>query len=200
MKKVLALFSLELVFLSSCAIGPLVSHDTARTVGKSNHELIGGYGDAGYAFKWNYGLNDNLDFGLHLESLSIGLRAKYAFINNKEGWSFATALGTGSSLGGSHYYGDIVGSYLVGSWEPYGTIRLVHVTTDPLELKDTDTGQINFVVASSEYNYGQFMIGTRYWLNQNWLLSVEASSLFTDSSDFDISKGIIAGAALGYRY
>ncbi len=127
--------------LSGCAIGPLVSHETARTVGKSNHELIGGYGSAGYVLKWNVGLTENLDFGVHWEFLSIGIRAKYALVNgNNNGLSLAIAGGIGESIGGSHYYGDLMASYLSGKWEPYGTLRVVHVKNDPVEFRDKDTG------------------------------------------------------------
>lgn len=75
---ILILLMLTTTVLSGCAVGPLVSHETARTVGTTNHELMAGYGQAGYVIKWNYGLNENLDVGLHWESLSIGVRAKYA--------------------------------------------------------------------------------------------------------------------------
>jgi hypothetical protein len=184
-----------------CAVGPLVSHETARTVGHSHHELTGGYGQAGYALKWNYGLTDRLDWGLQWESLSIGIRGKYAVINGKnDGLSLALALGTGTSLGGSHVYGDIIASYLAGSWEPYTTMRIVHVTNDPLELSEKDTGKILFTVSKSEYIYGQFILGTRYWFNPHWLLSLEGSSLFSLSSGFEIESNLILGAALGYRF
>jgi hypothetical protein len=191
---------LFIIFLSGCAVGPLVSHETARTVGNSNHEFVGGYGQAGYVLKWNYGLTENLDLGLHWESLSIGIRAKYSFINNTSGWSIASAIGTGSSIGGSHYYGDIIGSYLTGDWEPYGTVRFVHVKNDPLEFKNQDTGLANFTIDSIEYDYGQFILGTRYWFTKHWLLSLETSSLFTISSGFNSANSIFAGASFGYRF
>lgn len=196
----LFLNSFVFVFLSGCAVGPLVSHETARTVGDSNHELIGGYGQAGYVFKWNYGLTENLDLGLHWESLSIGIRAKYAFINNKAGWSMASAFGNGASIGGSHYYLDVVGSYLTGSWEPYGTVRVVHVKLDPVEFRSKDTGQISFTIDRAEYDYGQLIVGTRYWLSDHWLFSIEASSLFSISSGFRAGNGVFGGASFGYRF
>ncbi|MBK7844059.1 MAG: hypothetical protein IPJ71_10245 [Bdellovibrionales bacterium] len=195
------LFSLFLYLCCGCAVGPLVSHETARTVGQSHHELIGGFGQAGYVLKWNYGLTDRLDWGLQWESLSIGIRGKYAVINGKDdGLSLALALGTGASVGGSHVYGDIIASYLAGSWEPYSTIRVVHVTNDPVELSEKDTGKILFAVSKSEYVYGQVFLGTRYWFNPRWLLSLEGSSLFSLSSGFEIENNLILGAALGYRY
>lgn len=188
------------MLLTSCAIGPLVSHETARTVGNSKHEVLGGYGHAGYIIKWNYGLSDNLDLGLHWESFSIGLKAKYSFINAQEsGLSLAAALGTGASIGGSHYYGDLMMSYLSKKWEPYSTLRFVRVKSDEMEFNDEETGERVFTIDSSRYSYGQFFLGTRYWLNQHWLLSLEASSIFTLSS-VEVSNNLIISGGLGYRF
>lgn len=186
---------------AGCAIGPLVSHETARTVGKGHSELIGGYGMAGYAIKYNYGVADNLDLGIHWESLSIGVRAKYAFKNGGENsWSWAAAGGIGASIGGSHYYGDFTGSYLFKAFEPYATLRLVHVKNDPLEFKDQNTGEVDFTVDLPDYNYGQGIIGTRYWIDPHWLLSLEAGSVFSLTSGLSIGQAIFINGAFGYRF
>lgn len=185
---------------SGCAVGPMVIHETARTVGNSNNELIAGYGKAGYVVKWNYGISEDLDLGIHWESLSIGARLKYAFVNKPQGFSFATAIGTGTSVGGSHYYGDVIASYMTGSFEPYGTARFVHVKNDPLEFKDTNTGDITFTVSSSEYDYSQYIVGTRYWFTPHWLFSLEASSLSAVSSGLQIQSDTLVSGAFGYRF
>ncbi|MBX3040395.1 MAG: hypothetical protein KF789_06770 [Bdellovibrionaceae bacterium] len=199
--KVCFIFLMFAMALSGCAIGPLVSHETARTVGRSRHEFVGGFGTAGFVAKWNYGLTENLDMGLHWESLSVGLRAKYAFLNRDKGWSFATALGTGSSIGaGTYYSGDLMASYLSGSWEPYGTLRFVHVKNDPVDFKDKDTGQIEFTVPKSQYDYGQVILGNRYWFSSHWLLSLEVSSPYAISSGLKIGNDILTSGALGYRF
>lgn len=188
---------LSLVLFSGCAVGPLVSHETARTVGSGNSELILGYGQASYVVKFNLGLMESLDLGVQVEELSIGARLKYAFINQREnGFSLAAAVGAGASLGGNHYYGDLLASYLAGSWEPYATFRFVHVVTD--ELKSND-GFLDFTVRSMKYNYSQIMFGTRYWLSEHWLLSLEISTLLA-SDDFSTGKSFFAGGAIGYRF
>lgn len=194
--------SLTMLMLgSACAVGPLVSHETARTVGKHNHELVGAYGNMGYAAKWSFGVSEDIDLGLQWEMYSIGLRGKYSFINNQAGgWSAAAALGAGSSTGGSHYYGDLLGSYLVGKWEPYSTLRLVHVVNDGTSVNTSLTEDGKFVVPTHSYNYGQFMLGTRFWLDQNWLLALEASTMFSLSSDFEFSDGLVFSGAFGYRF
>jgi len=197
-KHALALFSIFAI--SGCAFGPLVNHETARTVGANNHELVGGYGQAGYVAKWTYGLAESLDLGVQFESLSFGIRGKYSFLNVENGFSLAAALGFGSSIGGSHYYGDILASYMAGGWEPYGTLRIVHVKTDPLEFRDEETGDVDFTIGSAQYEYGQFMLGTRYWFTEHWLVSIEASTLFGFTSEFKVANGLLAGAAFGYRF
>jgi hypothetical protein len=189
-----------LIAISGCAVGPLVSHETARTVGTRNSELLGGYGVAGYVAKWNFGLTDDLDVGLHWESLSVGVRAKYAFLNQSAGLSVAGAVGTGVSIGGSHYYGDLIASYLVGHLEPYGTFRYVHVRSDPIELKNTETGEVGFTFPSTNYQYGQIMLGTRYWITPNWILSLEVSNLVAFTSGLRFGNSLLVGGGLGYRF
>lgn len=187
-------------FYSGCAVGPLVNHETARTVGNSNHELIGGYGQAGYVLKWSYGLTENLDLGLHWESFSLGYRLKYAFQSKQSGGSLAFAAGQGASIGGSHYYGDIIASYLSGSWEPYSALRVVHVKSDGQEVKSGSNGDVIFKVEKSEFDYGQFILGSRYWFNKHWLFSLEASTLFAISSSVRGNNSFIASGSFGYRF
>jgi len=195
----LVLLSLSLQ-LTACAVGPLVSHESARTIAPGHHEMIGGYGAAGLVFKWTSSVGKNWDVGLQWESLSLGVRAKYAFLNSSAGWSLASAFGAGLSIGGRHLYGDLIASYLSGKLEPYATFRAVGVKTDPLELRDEDTGHVDFRVNSSTYYYGQAMLGSRFWLNDRAFLSAELSSLFPLSSDLKIHGNLLIGAAVGYRF
>lgn len=190
--------------LTSCAIGPLVSHETARTVGRNKHEPAFGYGMAGYVLKWNYGITDNFDIGLHWESLSIGLRAKYAFIKNDgEGFSLASAIGYGSSIGGKYTSVDLLGSYLVGQWEPFSMFRYVHVKTDPIEFRsdDPNTQGFDFTISSQKYDYGQLSFGSRYWFKENLYFSGELSYLFSFKTEyFDLSRNLYAGGIVGVRF
>lgn len=190
-----------LTLTSACAVGPLVQHETARSVGEGSHDLVGGYGQAGIVAKWNYGITENFDFGMQYESLSFGVRAKYAIVNGKSGgFSLAGAVGAGSSIGGNHMYFDIMTSYLAGTFEPYATARFVQVSTDPADFRNADTGEIAFTVQSANYNYGQAIVGTRIWMSPNWLLSLEASSLFGLGDTVSFSSNVLVGAALGYRF
>jgi hypothetical protein len=182
-------------------VGPLVSHETARTVGDGNSELVGGYGSAGLVLNYDYGVNKNFDVGVHYESLSFGLKAKYAFVNQPEaGWSWAVSGGLGATYSGTYYNFDFIGSYLVHKWEPYGTLRLVHVKTDPVDVKDNSETTPLFTISSVQYNYGQIILGTRYWFTEHWLLSAEASTLVALGPGLDFGTGLLLGAAFGYRF
>lgn len=129
--------------LCACAVGPLVLHETGRTVGRHNNEVEVGAGSSGNAVKWNFGATDNLDVGIQYETLSYGARIKYALINRREsGFSLAAAGGGGKSLSGHYYNGDIVASYLNGQWEPYSGFRYVYAKTDQDEFNDQDTWHI----------------------------------------------------------
>jgi hypothetical protein len=180
-----------------CAVGPLVNHETARTVGKNEHELIGGYGVAGYVVKWNYGMKENLDLGFQYESFSIGLKLKYSFINSTEGLSLAAAIGTGWSAGGDHRYLDLMSSFKGERIEPYVTIRLVHVKTKPLDFRSSDSDTTLFTIEKSEYSYGQFLLGVRIPINERAFFSPEISTLFNVSSVSFARSGILYGLAIG---
>jgi len=191
-----------MLFLQGCAVGPLVVHEPARTVGKGQHELIAGYGHPGAVLKWNVGVAEDLDLGVQFESLSLGLRAKYAWINEKErGLSLATAAGFGASIGGSHYYGDLILSHRSPQIEPYAAVRAVRVKTDPTEFRDENTGELEFRVEEAEYSYGQGTLGIRAWPTKTWLISAEASTLFTLSDSLTIvGTNVFIGAATGFTF
>jgi len=193
---------LALLSLSGCAVGPLVGHETARTVGDNNHEIAGGLGQQGFVAKWNYGLRENWDIGIHAELFSIGLRTKYAFINGMEnGFSMAAAAGIGESVGGEHYYGELLSSYMIKQFEPLVNIIHVRVKTDPQDFKkDFEQDEPDFVIESYKFNYFQILYGTRFWFNPNWMLSVEGSTFAATSSGLKLMKWNLFSAAVGYRF
>ncbi len=195
------LSSFFIIFLSGC-VGPMVMQETARTVGDGNSELSAAYSSGSqWAAKWNYGLTENWDLGLQLEGLSMGLRTKYSILNNHErGWSLATAFGAGASIGGSHYYFDLIASHLMGHWEPYTSFRVVHMKIDPVEFKDDQSGKTDFTIDLPDYNYGQYFLGTRYWFDKHWLLSLEGSLAFAIGKGIHFEKAVFVGAGAGYKF
>jgi hypothetical protein len=189
-----------LMMSAGCAFGPITAHETARTVGEGHHEFAAGYGQTGGVVKWSYGLSENLDLGLQIESLSQGARIKYAFINNQSyGWSLASAVGAGVSWGGNHQYVDFLASYLAKSWEPYSMLRLVQVHMDSSDWKNA-IGNVDIHVDSTQYSYGQVFIGTRYWFTPKFFVSLEATNIFSISAGLSSSNNFLGGATLGYRF
>lgn len=196
---ILALAVFSSLFLSAC-VGPTVLHETARTVGQNHAEFDGGLGSTGYVFKLNYGVTENFDIGVHWESLNMGVRAKYAFINGKDHeMSLAGAAGIGTTFGGTAYYGDVIASYLNGSWEPYGAFRYVHVSVNRQDFIDHDTGHVDFTFPGLEYSYEEIMIGSRFWLNKHWLFSLEAGSLIA-LGDLNIGNNLLVSGVFGYHF
>jgi len=181
-------------------MGPLTGHATASTVGEGSNEVVAGYGTTSYTAKWTHGLTGNFDFGVHVESLSIGARLKYALLNPKDGgFALALAGGAGASFGGSYYNGDVIISSLSGRIEPYAMFRYNHVTTDKYDFKDKDTGALHFTIDETSFTYGQVFLGTRIWLAKGFALSLEASKLvrFENAEFSDI---FIFSGALIFRF
>lgn len=193
---------LSLLF-SACAFGPFTTHETARTLGKGNHEFAGGYGQTSYVLKWNTGITDRIDFGVHWEALSIGIRGKFGIIQGgQDQFSLAAALGVGSSIGGSHQYADLLASYLKNKWEPYGVFRYVKIKVDPVDILDKETGKTIFTLEDvnlDHYDYGLATLGVKYLINDNWSFSAEATKIIPVSSSFKVESAIFAGAAFTYR-
>ena len=146
-------------------------------------------------------MTENLDLGLQIESLSAGVRGKYAFVNQRSrGVSFAGALGVGTGGAGSHVSGDLLVSHLADWFEPYATLRLVHAKTDPADYGDQSGSGWTIHLDSFTYEYGQAMAGGRFWFNPHWHLSVEVSSLFGITGGFRPSNTVLASLALGARF
>ncbi|MBT4760784.1 MAG: hypothetical protein HOO06_03715 [Bdellovibrionaceae bacterium] len=188
----LALITLMFSYLSIGCVGPLLSHNTGRSLGKGNHslKLMGMAGSGGYyAVGYDYGVTENLDLGMKIESLSLGYHGKYSFYNNPTGFSSAAAIGYGSTFGGSYYTADITGSYLVNKWEPFTSLRYTSVNSDSKELRDASTGQVFSTIPEFDFSYMQIFVGTKYRFVDWFALSVEAAS-FLSSSDVSFGSDI----------
>ena len=91
-------------------------------------------------------------------------------------------------------------SYLFGRMEPYSTFRMVHVKIDPVEFKDSNSGQTVFTVDLGEYNYSEWILGTRIWLTAHWLLAFEAATLISMTDGLSFTNSLIVDGAFGYRF
>jgi hypothetical protein len=166
--------------LSGCVTGPLASHETARTVGQGNHEIQLGTGSMPYFLKWNLGLSKDVDVALQWETFTVGMRGKYAFINNVQGPSLAATLGTGISFfGGDYVNSDLIYSYLFEKWEPYGVLRVAHVESSKKDLKNSETGKTEYTIDAYEYEYAEIIGGAKYWFTDQWSMTFEGGAAFT---------------------
>jgi hypothetical protein len=187
-----------LALLASGCLAPLSNNFTARSLGPGKIGLDGGMlvfvrqedSVALPAFTIAVGLSSGFDLGVQMESASIGVFGKYSFINNKErGFSLAGVLGAGAVASGSYAYAGPVLSYKSKTVEPYfvGRFNSVH------------HGESNDVFEGWEpgtYTYGQFTLGSIFWLNQSVGLNVEGSALMgnlgrADFEDFSVTSFVV---------
>jgi hypothetical protein len=66
-------YLIPILFLAGCAVGPLATQETGRTVGSSQNDFSGGYGQSGYVFKWSHGFGEAFDLGVQFDQLSLGV-------------------------------------------------------------------------------------------------------------------------------
>ncbi|BBH52020.1 hypothetical protein [Fluviispira sanaruensis] len=200
------------IFILTSCLSSLTLNETGRTVGKGNHEISIAAGvPYAYAIKWNYGLTENFDFGLKLESLTQSFRLKYALIQGSSVDSGALAIAGGAGIGdggkSKHYYGDIIASALGSSWEPYAALRLGYVDAKTDIKSDNYPSFIislteNLAAGRTTYAYGQTFLGTRYWFSKSTFLSLEGAYLFVfdEKGNIEPSGAATGGIALGFRF
>jgi len=186
-----------LALLTSGCLAPLSNSFTARSLGKGKKGVGGGMlvlvrqEDSVVlpAFAVAVGLSSDLDFGLQMESASLGVFGKYSFINNNErGFSLAGVLGAGAVASGSYAYAGPVLSYKSKAVESYfvGRFNYVHYGESENCL-DMEPGT---------YTYGQFTLGSVFWLTQRIGLNVEGSAFvgnlgLQDFEDFGASSFVV---------
>lgn len=187
MKNIKYLLLLSMTFLLQSCFAPLSNDYTARTVGKNKWDASAGIsvatiGSGAYQpyVRINYGLTDNLDVGVigetgNLET-AVGLRGKYAFMNNPEGFSWGL-VGSAGYAEGIYAYGGPIASYKINWWEPYGIAR------------------INYNSAYVGGVYGQFTLGNTLWMTKKLGFTINANYLIGDAiDDFQGTAG------LAYRF
>ena len=188
---ILALISMLTV---GCAVGPLMGHESARTVGRSANEVIVGAGVTYQLIKYTRGLTDDFDLGLQYEIETLSVRAKYALLNTPdEGVSLAVAATLGAGKNGRSAGGDLILSYRRRWLEPYFIGRFTHVDFG----ERTDHRSLDVLTKyepALHANYGQAMLGARFWTAPNWVLTVETSAVLRSSTT------LLASLSFGYHF
>jgi len=179
MKKLIALFLVfSLLVLSGC-VAPLSSNFTGRSLGKGKIGLDAAavhLGEEAWcpATKLAYGMTSNLDIGLQFELFTIGLFAKYSFINTIEnGFSSAALFSLGATTNGMYAYTGPVLSYKMDFVEPYfvGRYNYVHYNEEIEDIWFGDT-----IAEAGNYSYFQFTFGSILWITRKVGLNFELST------------------------
>jgi hypothetical protein len=189
------------LFSSACAVGPLVSHDVGHSAGyRGTNVQLMSLNSQLWGVKVDYGVTDDFDLGVQWEVLSLGFRAKYAFINRPQhGLSLAGFLGIGSSFGGSYRNLGLATSYRFNrTFEPFASIRWTSVEADEEDLDDGDTEDVFNGLPNERYSYTQIFVGTKIWFNHKLGLSIEAGSFFAEE-DVEFEEGLIYSLALDLK-
>ncbi|MCB0415008.1 MAG: hypothetical protein KDD50_11785 [Bdellovibrionales bacterium] len=195
------LFAIFGLLFSGCALGPILSHDNGRSLGDSNGSIGLNVTNQGYyALKASYGFDENLDIGVELEALALGLRGKYSFINQENGYSTAVVGGLGTTLGGSYYYVQSANSYRTGKWEPFGSLRITKVSYSASDITDANTGDILTSYPASSFTYGTIFIGSKYHFSEKFNLSLELSSFIAMESGLTFANSVMPSLGLGVGF
>jgi len=186
----LILFMFVLFLASACALAPVSSNFTGRSLGSGKVGLDGGAVLAGsglIAGRLTVGVGPNLDFGAQYDTLSAGLFAKYSLINSGTGFSLAGFVGGGKTIGGQYIYAGPAVSLKFGGIEPYfvGRYNWVHYG----ETKSSG----GFDIEEGDYSYLQFTGGAVFWFSRAFGIQAEASYFSGTTGSTQLIGPLISG-------
>ncbi len=203
------IFGLYLVIIicfliCSCAIAPLTSTYSARSLGKGNMSL-----DATFypilASNFVYGVGENTDVGIVAEvqlSYLGSIWVKHSFKNNSQKHSLAAMAGifSGADATNSHgYYFGPVYSYRSSKWEWYTSLKYNQVFWDGQTiLNDDDRDYLfsSFETDDEDFGYLQANLGIKYYFGQNFYANAGAIIF----SNFDEGSSGVPHLALGWDF
>jgi len=182
---------LALCLASACALAPVSTNFTGRSLGSGKVGLDGGAVAAGSGIFYGrlaVGLGPNMDFGAQYDMLSAGLFAKYSIINNRaSGFSLAGFGGAGIAVNGYYVYGGPALSFKAGMIEPYFAARINWVHYG--ENKSSS----GFDISAGDYSYLQFTAGSVLWFSQAVGLNAEFSYFSGTTGSTQLVGPIICG-------
>lgn len=172
-------------FLASCALNPIYTPKTAKSVGKDQNQIDFGLSSAPY-FVYQRGLSENFDLGGIIEEQIlpvVSLFGKYSFVNNDTGWSLAALAGVskGFDVGDAKgfYAGPLV-SYRGATLESYFGARYNYVDWDTLDLDSDDSDDLFFDdVDLGHIQYLQGNLGFTYWSSDSFGTNIDFVYFYT---------------------
>ncbi|MBC7714126.1 MAG: hypothetical protein H7177_12355 [Rhizobacter sp.] len=169
------LLSLLLILLSAagCAIAPLNSTTTARTLGEGQNEARINVIIPGAMVE--RGITNDLDLGAGIEFQSttvLNLFGKYGFINDpKGGFSLAGLGGVGIGSGTKSVYAGPVLSYRHDWFEAFTVIRYNYVHWTNNISEDDKADLLSFFPHKVNFSYSQVDVGVSY-INEKAIMSL----------------------------
>lgn len=203
-KKLSLLF---ILLLTSCSLAPMTSPKSGTSLGEKNYELSAGFSPAtnvGLAV----GIKDNFDigFGYEVQIFSqVSTWAKYSFVNNQEGHSFAMYGGLFAATDISSSYGFFTGpiySYKYKWFEHYLVTRFnyVHWDVGVIDSDDKDDSLFDDIDwGSGSFSYLQFTYGINFHTSKKFALNLSAQYWYFLGGDNE-SHNVIPGVEFIFKF
>lgn len=184
-----------LLLSSSCSLAPFSSTTTGRSYGqgKANFEI--GNVASNYYTRLGYGISDNLDLAYIIEFGNFntsGILAKYSFLNQDSGLSWALEYSMGGTDKSEYWYGGgIVSLSFDKALEFFINARYNRVTIHPDDYTlGDDLGGIAFEDTDISYLY--MSAGMNVWFSENsginlYIITTHGENVVNESTPFGAS-------------
>ncbi len=199
--------TLVLMLLSSaCAFAPMNSSKTARPLSDDKTMIDFGFSPFPYANLSKSVSNRFTVSGSVEQQLFplISAAIKYSFQDSRDGFSFATEIGSSLGMGVVKSYSGFGGpilSWKKSKFEIYFYPKLNFVHFDKLELSSSDRNDL-FIneIDPGSVTYLLSAIGTTLWIEENIGLNIEVKHFSLLSKPGEVKKDIIpsVGMMIGF--
>lgn len=185
--------------LSGCtSLAPLSNTPTARTLGKGNVHIGGGYvivADNAHV-RTGFGITDEIDLFFLAESGILndnaGIALKYGLLKADEGLSASLDGSLGTTKEKYYFYIGPTLSYKKNWIEPFVVARYNYAQD---KYKEIDLFNINESDSfmTTRLHYGQLTGGATIWVNNHFGLNLHVDQIFGDGD------GTVFGAGFHWR-
>lgn len=186
---------LTLLLNISCSLAPFSSTSTGRSYGAGKSNIAIGNVASNYYTRLGYGVSDNLDLAYVIEFGNFntsGVLAKYSFLNQDTGLSWALEYSLGGTDKSEYWYGGgVISLNFDKSLEFFLNVRYnkVSIHPDDYTLGD-DLGGIAFEDTDVAYLY--MSTGLNVWFNNKsginlYIVTTQGENVVNSSTPFGAS-------------
>ena len=179
----------------SCSLAPFSSTTTGRSYGQGKANIAVGNVASSYYTRLGYGISNNLDVAYIIEFGKFntsGVLAKYSFLNQDSGLSWALEYSLGGTDKSEYWYGGgVVSVRFDKSLEFYLNLRYNRVTIHPDDYTlGNDLGGIAFEDNDLAYLY--MSTGMNVWFSENsginlYIITTQGENVINESTPFGAS-------------